>query len=126
MGGWGKRADQPLLHLGPRDRVQVAVLDVEGPVEEGLDLPELDDVVEGDGGPRHPEDAGDEHAAPGEQGQAGQALAGRVEQVRDGRLAVEVGDDTSVRVSLGEEEVVVHADQQRQRERHGKQVLNMG
>jgi hypothetical protein len=63
---------QALLHIPPAHRVQLSVADLEGGVEEGLDLPELEAVHDDNDDAGGPEGDGDEHEGLGEQGHVGE------------------------------------------------------
>ncbi len=64
--------EQTLLHVPPAHRVQLRVADLEGGVEEGLDLPELEAVDDDNDDAGGPEGDGDEHEGLGEQGHVGE------------------------------------------------------
>ena len=114
------RHDQPLLDFMPAYGVELVIRDLEGDVVKGLDVPKLEEMVEGGEGSGRPEDQGEEKTYPSWQREAGNALI--LDNVAEEGLVsgLVVG---ALRVCVVEQHVVVHTFEQEQGEENDESKL---
>ena len=114
------RHDEPLLDFMPANGVKLVVRDLESDIVEGLDVPKLEEVVEGGDGAGSPKDESEEKAYPSWERKAGDTLV--LYDVTEERFVAGL-EVYALRVGVVEQHVVVYAFEEEQGEQNDESKL---